>query len=444
MASVSVTRACTACASAKRRCGKQTPRCLRCQRRGIVDCTYPPVKPTSFVLCGDRPVPFDHVILPDSGIPQSSTYSMDPGVRGQNYAGISLSLLDLPDFSSSNLVDKQPLSSWFAGIETWKIVPFTPGAQDTTSRTDLKRHIISIYRCLIQCVEKASNPFIHSQLYRRRFPRCVQDAYTTLSCYLRKTAPNEQTILRIVEDRVKQLLLENGIVDSLAEGMSSTNSATLDSLEHIARVHALLVYQAICLHDGDIRLRHLGESHIPVLYSWTLQMVEHASQVVCLGTSIISSPHEQTTTSSDLFDVENSDNLLWYSWILAESIRRTWMVGCAIQGLFSDTQHGRPTGCGGGMMLTTRRGVWDAQTALAWEKLCLEWNIGLMQVTETDKLFTEVTPEDVDDFAKAVLEIAFGVERMERWESQLKQYPEGCTVSPHYVDTSNSRCSQST
>ncbi|KAK9321361.1 hypothetical protein V1517DRAFT_262527, partial [Lipomyces orientalis] len=101
---------------------------------------------------------------------------------------------------------------------------------------------------------KGSNPFIHSRLYRTRFPRCVQDAYTALSCYLHKTASNEDTIFQIIEDRAKHLLVEHGIpsADSLPEKVSS-NSFTLDSLEHIARVQALLVYQILDLYDGDIR-----------------------------------------------------------------------------------------------------------------------------------------------------------------------------------------------
>jgi hypothetical protein len=59
-------------------------------------------------------------------------------------------------------------------------------------------------------------------------------------------------------------------------------SITLDSLERIARVHALLVYQFLGLYDGDIRLRHLSETYIPVLNRWMREMVQHTSQAVCV------------------------------------------------------------------------------------------------------------------------------------------------------------------
>ncbi|KAK9357567.1 hypothetical protein V1504DRAFT_478783 [Lipomyces starkeyi] len=222
------------------------------------------------------------------------------------------------------------------------------------------------------------------------FPRCVQDAYTALTCYLHKTASNEQTIFQIIEDRAKQLLVEHGIpsADSSLENIG-TSSVNLDSLEHIARVQALLVYQVVGLYDGDIRLRHLAESRIPVLNSWMQQMVEHASQAVCLGGSVISSAHEQTAVGFSLFDVAHCENLLWYSWILAESIRRTWVIASGIQAIYLMIRQGRVAPCQGGMMFTTRQGVWEAQSALAWEKLCSEVNV--------------------------ILEATFGVERMERW-----------------------------
>ena len=71
-------------------------------------------------------------------------------------------------------------------------------------------------------------------------------------------------------------------------------------------------------------------------------------------------------------------------------------------------------------MITTRQGVWEAQSARVWEKVCSEVNVGLMQVAEADKLFIEVTPADVDDFTMLILQATFGEERMERWRMQTQ------------------------
>lgn len=147
-------------------------------------------------------------------------------------------------------------------------------------------------------------------------------------------------------------------------------------------------------------------------------MVQHASQAVCLGCALISSAHDETAMGFSLPDNPHYGSLLWYSWILAESIRRTWAVAATLQAIYL-TQRDTTAPCLGGMMITTRQGVWEAQSAVVWEKLCSDVEVGLLQMCDVDKLFTQATPEDVDDFAKAILETAFGVDRMERWGVQI-------------------------
>lgn len=71
------------------------------------------------------------------------------------------------------------------------------------------------------------------------------------------------------------------------------------------------------------------------------------------------------------------------------------------------------------MMFTTRKGVWEAQSALAWEQLCSERSIGLARITQVNKLFTLVAPEDINDFAKSLFDTTFGTHKMRRWGFQL-------------------------
>ena len=392
------------------------PHCLRCRRRGS-KCSYPPAKPTCFVLCRDDRSPVEHNIFPFSTL-QSSAYS--PGLQTREVDSSRLSLgLDLPG-QSSDLSNNRPYSIWFTSPETWQIDHLLQIEYNPFTIIGLKRLLIKIHRWLTEWAEKGSNPFIHSQLYRTRFPPSVQDAYTTLSCYLHKTASNEQTIFQILEDRAKHLVVEYSTpsADILEDNVNST-SITLDSLEHIARVQALLIYQVLCLYNGDIRLRYIAESHIPVLNLWMQQMVEHASHAVCSSGSITSPAHEQTAAGYHPSNILHCENL-WHSWILSESIRRTWLIASGIQGAYLVMQQHRTIPCQGGMVITTRQGVWEAQSARAWEKLCSEVNIGLMQVAETDKLFSEAAPEDVDDFTMLILQATFGEERLERWGIQVQ------------------------
>ena len=71
-------------------------------------------------------------------------------------------------------------------------------------------------------------------------------------------------------------------------------------------------------------------------------------------------------------------------------------------------------------MLATRQGFREAQSAVAWEKLCSEVHVGLMQMGEADRFFAEVALEEVNEFTKAILEVTYGRERMERWGVQTE------------------------
>lgn len=302
-------------------------------------------------------------------------------------------------------------SDWFLSPETWKIEPYpihiNPN-MNLFSSSMLKSYVSAIQHWLKSWVMSGSNPFIHSHLYRTRFPSCVQVAYTTLSAYINRTETNSEIILRIIESQANELVGNTDIsVNDVLE--------PLDPLEQLARVHALMVYQIICLFDGDIRSRHLAEGRAHILDRWVTQMVECASNSLYL-LSLTLDPLDlvETTSLVNPPSLTGGTEHLWHTWILAESIRRTWLTATGLQALYLTLQQGWAF-CPGGMMFTTRRGVWEAKTAFAWEKLRLETDIGFIQRFETEKLFTETSPLDIDDFGKMILESTYGTERMERW-----------------------------
>lgn len=387
------TKACEACAIAKRRCEKQTPHCRRCRIRGI-ECTYPPTKPGSFNLF-DGEITFS--VDQDVSTCTPLLYANSPGLGRETDAellpGLDLSL-------RHSIAGAQQPSSWFTSPEAWKIEPSPEITHDTICVMDIKYHIQNIHQWLKQWVAKGSNPFIHTRLYQSRFPQCIQDAYMVLSCYFTKTDINELMVFRIIEDRAKRLV-EDGLT-------SSSLGTPLDTHEHLARVQALAMYQAICLYDGDIRLRHLAEGYIPVLGSWIREMVDHASQAACLGRMVASSPYEDTVIEP------SCESLLWYSWILAESIRRTSMLAASIQTIYLIHRDGDAP-CHGSMMLTTGKGTWDVDSAYDWNKMCSEVNVGFIQLAEAPSLLTNAAPDDVDEFAQAMLAIICGAKRVNMW-----------------------------
>jgi hypothetical protein len=281
------------------------------------------------------------------------------------------------------------------------------------SSSILKRYPKEVHRWLSQWVSEGANPFIHRALYQHRFPRCVQDAYMALSLFTSKTSANEEMVYRILQDRAEQLIQDN--VPGISPGQSKT---TLDTFDHLARVHSLIVYQVLGLFDGDIRLRHLAEQRIPLLFTWADEMLDSASQVATLASFLRQMTADDNNLDSTVpynpLPHSGSEEALWRAWVLAESVRRTWGVASGILTVYLTLQRGWAA-CAGGTMVTTRRGVWEAASACTWAKLCTEVDVGFMHREQTESLLEKARVEDVDIFARVTMEATFGWERMERW-----------------------------
>jgi hypothetical protein len=236
----------------------------------------------------------------------------------------------------------------------------------------------------------------------------------SLSCYFQKTAANEHIISRILEDRVTQLVAQGVPVLRSEHDGQNMSARAADMVEYLARVQALLVYQCIGLYDGSVRLRYLAEQHMPVLERWLIQLLDHNSRGMCCGDSLISSLTEDCSSALESLGLVPCEYVVWLSWILAESTRRTWLITAGVQGVYKLLQNGTSS-CLGGTMFTSRQGFWEAPSAMAWEKKCSEVYAGQVRLTEVDKLLATVPLGELSEFTKVVLECRYGVEQTERW-----------------------------
>lgn len=398
--------ACTPCARGKRKCERQAPQCARCRRRGI-ECIYPPAKQAPFVLCIDDNVSaHDYGRMPHSQNPQNthgselSSYSYIKSSELQELNGLYDCISGPETPSLSNWTYKSPPTS---GLNLLGVSAGRPVLNE-----QLVSYIAMLHRWLTQWVDQGSNPFIHAFLYKARMPLCMQDAYTTLSSYLHKKPTNEQMIFRILEERVRRLVDTQGLED-----WPENDHNILHSIDHLARVQSLLIYLIMGLFDGDIRLRHFTESQMPILDQWVDAMIDHSNQM--LSTSTNSTTEGQLYSRLNVPNVNDRENLNWHCWIVAESTQRTWIMAAGIQAVYSMMQLGRVPECPGTMVVTTGQGIWEASSAVTWSRLCLETNLGIVQMSEAERLFVEATPEEVNDFMKVFLEATFGKDRMERW-----------------------------
>ncbi|KAM0318848.1 hypothetical protein ACHAPQ_010541, partial [Fusarium lateritium] len=182
---------------------------------------------------------------------------------------------------------------WFVGLETWTIenkgaTTCRFGSGPSHGSPQLADWTGSIWRWLRQWVDEGNNPFIHKQLYfDTGLPSCLEDAWTTLAAYFSKTALNKPVVMRIIEHRVDALLQSQTYDDTSFMAVPS-----LQTIEHLARVQALFIYQYLQFYDGCIRQRAIAERCIPTLLQWC----EHLFQSAALDAVY----NEQIATTMDM------------------------------------------------------------------------------------------------------------------------------------------------
>lgn len=298
-------------------------------------------------------------------------------------------------------------SAWFLTPDAWVISPVKHENLTPVSNGILKRYICKTQDWLREWALKGSNPFIHSRLYKVRSPRCIQDAFMAVSSYVSRSPGTEDMVYRIVEERATELVALEG---------SQQHQSQFDPFDQMSRVQALLMYSIIRLFDGDIRQRHLAEKHLPVLHSWTLQMRRTTAIAAQNGTLLLSNSIETDPLyPGNIGPVEkDQEKLLWNAWILSESLRRTWFLSEHIYCIYTNMQQGWAE-CPGAMMVTSRKGVWEAESAFAWTKICAERNVGFIHKNDTERVMREAKPAEVDPFCLALMEVDFGLEKMDRW-----------------------------
>lgn len=388
-------KACTNCATARRKCSKQRPSCLRCRTRGQI-CHYPPSKPTNFIrLPGSETTP-GTCSSPSTELtflsPSQSSLLSPPSPRTTHFPTPSTHLA----------------SSWFASPSTWLIDTPPPALKHLTSRFSsnaFDRILAKVLSWLTDWTTNGSCPLIHQQLYRTCFPGCIQDAYLALSTW--NAGVNKATVSRIVAEKATKLV-ERGLIQC------PTN--VTDALDNLARVQSLLIYQVLSFSSTDLTLRGLADRHVPVLEAWVTLLMQQFGQILSLQSPLMACIPPDVPEGK----------ALWCAWIMAESVRRAWLVVAGLQGLyklFNSTSTSSSNGqlqsaCLGGTLFTSRKGFWEAPSARVWEKCCCERYAGLVRLTETEKLFSMVPREEISEFAKLVLECTFGVEWCEeRWGS---------------------------
>ena len=310
-------------------------------------------------------------------------------------------------------------------------------------------------------------------------PVCLQDAYASVAAYYHSRDSSQcakTTTLRIIENRVSQLVNTKSQAD-LVEGQLGMQ----DTLSLLARSQALLAYQIVRLFDGDIRTRVQAEQNIDTLRTWTCQLLDNAQmesitselltgtrsletpltpldlEIIRLSNS--QAPYSATGTASvsgssttdsacdngSILHTQPADNwawvnafppserinndasdgsklyTTWHSWVVAESIRRTYLATSYMHAAYLTLKQGWAV-CPGGLAFAAQKGLWDAPSARAWHAKVKEAatspqgsKLLLLQSLDSWFVVEQHRADEVDDFTKGVLVMNFGIEELEGW-----------------------------
>jgi hypothetical protein len=318
--------------------------------------------------------------------------------------GVESHITTLPSQQSIQSVSDHTIKSkepWFLSQQPWTIRHLTPEqAPQSFGIETLEAYMTIVHKWLRDWIADGHSALFHRHLYRMHMPRCIQDVYTGLAAYLGKTPDTEATVRRIFEARLNQLVDDSTFEVALSLGI-------LTPVDHVARVQALLIYQVICLFDGNIRLRAQAERHLPVLLSWRDQMWGRITDGISTGDPI-----------SVFAGIGERDPSLdqWRAWIFLESVRRTWLTCAILHGVYMTMKEGYSE-CPGGLHCTFGNGLWDAKSAHQWRNVIRGKDTLFMQSLELDELFLKTEPSRIDEFGHAIMLISCGLERIESWKA---------------------------
>ncbi|KFA55278.1 hypothetical protein S40293_04993 [Stachybotrys chartarum IBT 40293] len=420
-------KACIPCTRAKRRCDKKLPFCQRCTDKEVL-CRYSNARPyarqagkpiglarpvSSTAVTDDLDAclalpAFDEIGDAEPSQVHSEWPSINLGFLQEYPTELELSAFDTSSYATTSTV-------WYASPGSWSIEMCDLGDSRTTIQVSALHGFVEDIRCwLRQWVDQGHCSFIHRELYAETgLPSCLQDAYATLAAYAGKNDKNQELVMQLVGDKAETLLRSQGSrLGRALPGLQTNHElgtvTTADMKHAIAHVQALVVYQFIRLYDGHIRQRATAEKQMSVLTAWRTQLWEQAQ-----------SHFSPINTCDMLIDVSESTSFpessnQWREWILAESVRRTWMVANYLQSVYI-TLRGDQSECPGSISYTMRQGLWDATSASSWSRLAASHDPLFMRPDPPDQLHGAAAEEEVDDFGRSVVKIVWGTETLDDW-----------------------------
>ena len=372
------------------------PRCFRCQVRAL-ECLYQ-----------NNPSSISSNRLPDLEIGAEQGSSLAPGHQAESFevvpdhdmgfvasAGQPLQTdLSVPPFPDYNLDWQEVMEN----IEVFSVpdhmTPNVSPSQSVLAGEIYQERIIYAVKRLRALpkdfVTHGQTPFIHRNLYDDRIPVAIQDAMGVCSLYQARNETTQAMIHQIITQKVRSLL-------------TNYKQPGLSVLDQLASVQSLALFQIICLFDGDIRMRADAERIEPTFSDWIAQL---RLRVQDLDTDC-----EILCPSSDRTHGQ------WQSWIFAESVRRTVIIGFTIQGLYCFLKNGWDNSHHEFESLSffAQKALWAAHSEYQWRSALGTHSPLPVRFSKWDTDITAASPLDIDDLAMLMMVLIKGVDHCSFW-----------------------------
>ncbi|KAF5587114.1 RNA polymerase II mediator complex component [Fusarium subglutinans] len=419
-------KSCFACVETKRRCDKRYPSCSRCLDRESV-CTYPSLP---------RRQPLDLIeaeAAPDVGFGDMWTSAADTsnlalvGEMSEQWLldpifSTNLNCLSIPSWTpplsdpsslpgsssggtadSGQLTQKSRDLSWFLGPQSWTI-GYHYNAPDVIHPASVFTNFIrGLQNWLSRFVKTGHNPFIHRHLYSDSgYPQCIQDAYS--ACVISSSASSEnETIVNAISATH---------ITNLLNDQPTGGTSIISTRDHLARTQALLIHILLALFSSSIERRARAENLISLLHAWKNQLWESATHDSTLASPLPILATPSGTAVGELDPIPG----LYRSFILSESIRRTGLLCNIATGVYGGLKGSNIQSCGGDIQITTQAKFWEASSSARWEAVARQTDPLFIYSLKGQMLLEQgVVAAEVDDFARHLFTIMWGLEKVETW-----------------------------
>ena len=298
---------------------------------------------------------------------------------------------------------------WFLSPSAWSIAYHYQPPPSLPSTRVFTNFIRGVQAWLVRFLRESHNPFIHRHLYSETdMPRCMQDAYSAIAIAQTVTTENEHMVDPISSSHVSNLLACQLAEDPFSLPLLSTK-------EHLARTQALLIHLLLALFSTSISRRANAESFIETLQRWTGQLWESAAL------DAATSPLWPTTCLRSGNNSVGADDLvsdLYQAFVLSESVRRTWLLCNIVIGVYHSLK-GTWSTCGGDIYITTSAELWNAPSSARWEAIARHTDPLFVQSLRGQSLLARgVRASQVDEFARHLFTVMWGLEKVENWVAQ--------------------------